>query len=359
MFNVRVYGVLINEKQQILVSDEYIRGEYFTKFPGGGLEFGEGTRACLAREFMEEMHLNIEVMKHLYTTDFYQQSMLRPEDQIISIYYEVRALEEIKVPIRDQPFIFDEDQMEEYKKSQEIESFRFINWDDFNEHTVDLPIDKVVARLIKINQHLPSFTTGQFKLEDDRVRLEPLSVNHFDSLWSIASDSLLWRHSPKRIQTKEDFEAYFNLALEERKLHLSYPFAVFDKKSGKYAGCTRFGNISTQNKRLEIGWTWYGAEFHGTGLNHHCKFLMLSFAFETLGFNRVEFKTDENNLRSRRAIQKTGANYEGTFRNHMVNSDGTLRNSVWFSIIRQEWQQTKTSTFPDLHYSAEKNLKSA
>ncbi|MGK2861855.1 MAG: NUDIX domain-containing protein, partial [Chitinophagaceae bacterium] len=99
-FTLRVYGILINEKKQVLVSDEYIRGHYYTKFPGGGLEFGEGTRDCLAREFKEEMDLAVEVTGHLYTTDFFQMSAFNPEQQIISIYYLVKALEEIKAPLR-------------------------------------------------------------------------------------------------------------------------------------------------------------------------------------------------------------------------------------------------------------------
>src|SRR5207237_2093915 len=104
MFNIRVYGILINDKKQVLVSDEFIRGNYYTKFPGGGLERGEGTRDCLKREFMEEMNLIVEVGDHIYTTDFYQQSAFNPEHQIISIYYYVKALEEITAPLRTKEF---------------------------------------------------------------------------------------------------------------------------------------------------------------------------------------------------------------------------------------------------------------
>src|SRR6201992_179966 len=108
MFNLRVYGPLLGGDQQGRVSDEYIRGNYYTKFPGGGLEFGEGTRDCLKREFKEEMDLDIEVTEHLYTTDFFQMSAFNPEHQIISIYYYVKALEPIKAPLRTKPFDFDE-----------------------------------------------------------------------------------------------------------------------------------------------------------------------------------------------------------------------------------------------------------
>lgn len=149
MFNIRVYGILINENKQVLVSDEYIRGNYYTKFCGGGLELGEGTIDCLKREFMEEMNLKVDVTAHLYTTDFYQQSAFNKEHQIISIYYTVKALEPIAVPLRNKPFDFDEEQLSVYNKAGETETFRFIDWDDFSEASVTLPIDKIVAVMIK------------------------------------------------------------------------------------------------------------------------------------------------------------------------------------------------------------------
>lgn len=149
MFNVRVYGILINGQQQVLVSDEYIRGSYFTKFPGGGLEFGEGTRDCLKREFMEEMNLAVSIGEHIYTTDFFQLSAFNPGHQIISIYYFAHALEPINVPLRDKPFAFDEQQLSIYKEAGEIETFRFINRDEFSPESVSLPIDKIVAGMVK------------------------------------------------------------------------------------------------------------------------------------------------------------------------------------------------------------------
>jgi ADP-ribose pyrophosphatase YjhB (NUDIX family) len=144
-----VYGVLINEKDQVLVSDEYIRGNYFTKFPGGGLEFGEGTRDCLRREFLEEMNLNVEVGEHFYTTDHFQLSAFHPAQQIISIYYLVTANEAITTRISTIPFDFDEIQLKVYSEQQETECFRFIDWEIFSEEAVTLPIDKIVARMLK------------------------------------------------------------------------------------------------------------------------------------------------------------------------------------------------------------------
>lgn len=149
LFNIRVYGILINDKKQVLVSDEFIRGSYYTKFPGGGLEFGEGTRDCLKREFMEEMNLEVEIGDHIYTTDFFQMSAFNPEHQIVSIYYFAKAVEPIKAPLRDTLFDFDEQQMKVYKETGETETFRFIDWNEFSEDSVSLPIDKIVAGMIK------------------------------------------------------------------------------------------------------------------------------------------------------------------------------------------------------------------
>jgi 8-oxo-dGTP diphosphatase len=151
MFNVRVYGILINEKNQILLSDEFIRGKYYTKFPGGGLEKGEGTRDCLKREFQEEMNLNVEVTEHLYTTDFYQQSAFNPDDQIISIYYIAKPIEPILFSLTKKEFDFTEEQLKVYQQKSAIETFRFVTLESFSEKNVSLPIDKVVAQIIKEN----------------------------------------------------------------------------------------------------------------------------------------------------------------------------------------------------------------
>lgn len=149
MISVRVYGILMDAWRRVLVSDEFIRGAYYTKFPGGGLEFGEGTRDCLRREFMEEMGLRVEVGRHIYTTDFYQRSAFNPDHQILSIYYEASALEPIRVPLREAPFMFDEGQMEVYRQRGETETFRLVGWDDFSSDSVTLPIDKIVADIVR------------------------------------------------------------------------------------------------------------------------------------------------------------------------------------------------------------------
>lgn len=148
-FNIRVYGLLLNDQRDVLVSDEWIRGGFYTKFPGGGMEFGEGTRDCLHREFMEELGLKIEVGDHLYTTDYFQPSAFNPRHQMMSIYYLVRALEPLQVRISQTPFDFDAGQRHLYEQTGEIESFRWIPWEDLTEECVTLPIDKIAVRALK------------------------------------------------------------------------------------------------------------------------------------------------------------------------------------------------------------------
>ncbi|MBL7890088.1 MAG: NUDIX domain-containing protein [Bacteroidia bacterium] len=144
-FNIRVYGLLINEQDQILVSDELIKGHYITKFPGGGLEFGEGIIDCLKREFMEETNNEIDVVDHFYTTDFFQQSAYNPSHQIISIYYLVKPGHNFQLSTQTTPFEFVHHQ-------DEAQSFRWIDLKNINIEDFSLPIDKIVAELL-IKKH--------------------------------------------------------------------------------------------------------------------------------------------------------------------------------------------------------------
>ncbi len=146
-FTIRVYGILLDEHKRVLVSDEFIRGKYYTKFPGGGLEFGEGTRDCLQREFKEETGLEVTVGKHIYTTDFFQMSAFKKTDQIISIYYFVHAKNIASLKTSDIPFDFSEEH--KIHKTPVPESFRFIDCENFNEESVTLPIDKIVAKILR------------------------------------------------------------------------------------------------------------------------------------------------------------------------------------------------------------------
>ena len=351
MFNIRVYGILKNEEKQVLVSDEFIRGMKITKFPGGGLEAGEGTRDCLRREFMEEMNLKVEIGDHIYTTDHYMKSAFNPEHQIISIYYFVKALEPIAVPLRTKLFDFDEEQMKTYHSTGETETFRFIRWNDFSTESVTLPLDKIVAGMLNpppSTMPPPLFPDLPILIEDNTVRLEPLEEHHYDLLLPVALHTELWAFTVARIKTKADFRNYFDTAMAEKRSSKSYPFAIYDKVNDEYAGSTRFANIEFEHRKLEIGWTWIRPSLQGTGFNRHCKFLLLSYCFETLGLNRVELKTSLLNLRSQKAMLKIGAVREGVLRKNIINDDGSIRDTVYFSFINNEWPFVKTSFFKEL-----------
>lgn len=145
-FNIRIYGVLVDDRKRVLVSDEYIRGAFFTKFPGGGLEFGEGTRDCLKREFKEETGLDVEIGEHIYTTDFFQISAFNHNDQIISIYYFVHG-DAAQLTTKTDRFDFLPHQVSDPEGEAEV--FRWIEWNDLHEGMMDLPIDKLVVKMIK------------------------------------------------------------------------------------------------------------------------------------------------------------------------------------------------------------------
>ena len=145
LFNVRVYGLLLDEGR-VLVSDELIKGHKITKFPGGGLEFGEGTIECVIREFKEELNLNIEVVDHFYTTDFFVASAFNPNSQVISIYYHVRALESINAKISETEFDFD-------PLKEDDQAFRWLKVDELHQNNFTFAIDKKVSLLLNRKLH--------------------------------------------------------------------------------------------------------------------------------------------------------------------------------------------------------------
>lgn len=149
LFNVRVYGLLFDAHQRLLVSDEFIRGNFFTKLPGGGLEIGEGTRDCLQREFKEETGLDVEIGNHIYTTDFFQISAFNHTDQIIAVYYWVHAKDLAGLITKTRPFDFEPHQIVD--PTIEAEVFRWVEWNDLSANTMTLPIDQIVIQLLKQN----------------------------------------------------------------------------------------------------------------------------------------------------------------------------------------------------------------
>jgi len=176
-------------------------------------------------------------------------------------------------------------------------------------------------------------------LEDDHVLLRPLEESDIENLLEISiNEPETWEYSLVRANGKENLENYIQLALKAKENKTEIPFIVFDKKSGKYAGSTRFYDINLSFKTLQLGYTWYGKDFRGTGLNKHCKFLLLQFAFENLGMERVEFRADNNNQRSIAAMKSIGCKVEGVLRNHMPTFDSEARrDSIILSILHNEW----------------------
>jgi len=174
-------------------------------------------------------------------------------------------------------------------------------------------------------------------LTGDHVRLEPLTLDHLDELAAVGLNPDLWRLSPRQLETRDDMRVYIEEALDELARGVSLPFATVDLASSTVAGCTRFGNIVLAHKRLEIGWTWIAKPWQRTAVNTEAKLLMLRYAFETLGCQRVELKTDSRNERSMNAMRRIGATEEGTLRKHMVTTSGHIRNTVYFSITDDEW----------------------
>ncbi len=142
VFNVRVYAILVNEKNELLVSDEYHYGKFITKLPGGGLQFGEGTIDCVKREMMEETGSETEVVNHFYTTDFFQRSAFNENHQIISIYYTIRLLEPLKIETKEKAYDFD-------VVIEDAQAFRWVPVHDVDENTFTLPIDKKVGMMLK------------------------------------------------------------------------------------------------------------------------------------------------------------------------------------------------------------------
>ena len=178
-------------------------------------------------------------------------------------------------------------------------------------------------------------------LQGRHVRLEPLTLEHVPALWRVADDEDLWRWTWNRPRTEDDLRAYVATALKWQAEGTALPFATVSAATGDVVGSTRFANADLRHRRLEIGWTSVGRRWQRTPVNTEAKYLMLRHAFETLGALRVELKTDALNQRSRTAMLRIGAKEEGTFRKHGITDDGRVRDTVWFSIVDDEWPEVK------------------
>lgn len=180
-------------------------------------------------------------------------------------------------------------------------------------------------------------------LEGELVKLVPLQKQHRKDLLAAAGDGELWNLWYTFVPSEKSIDDYIDTVLEDCRQDRALPFVVIDKKNNKVIGSTRFCNATPLHRRLEVGYTWYAKSYQKTGVNAECKYLLLTHAFEVLNCIAVEFRTHWHNLPSRTAIAKLGAKQDGVLRNHQVDSEGTLRDTVVFSILRDEWAVVRKS----------------
>lgn len=174
-------------------------------------------------------------------------------------------------------------------------------------------------------------------LEGRHVKLAPMQMHHVDALWAAAEDPKTWEFSSAVIRSHDGCRQYVETALSWLSAGTAVPFVTMDRASNQVIGSTRFANIAWEHKRGEIGWTWLNPKWWRTAMNTEAKYLMLRLAFEEWHFMRVELKTGHQNVRSQKAIERIGGVREGTLRKHMIQPDGSIRDSVYFAILDDEW----------------------
>lgn len=176
-------------------------------------------------------------------------------------------------------------------------------------------------------------------LENEVVQLRPIELTDVEAIVAAADDARIWEHMSVTLLDRASVENYVKKAIEEREQGISYMFAVIDKSTDTLVGCTSFLDIALAHKRLEIGATWYSPKVWRTAINTNCKFLLLQYCFEVLCLHRVQIKTGHENIRSQIAIERIGARKEGVLRNHMIRKEGTIRHTVMYSVILDDWAE--------------------
>ncbi|MFJ7408147.1 MULTISPECIES: GNAT family N-acetyltransferase [unclassified Lysinibacillus] len=178
-------------------------------------------------------------------------------------------------------------------------------------------------------------------LENEVVLLKPLEKEDVQGLLAAGSYPEIWAYLSTTIEDERDVHNFVEKALSSKMQKEEFPFVIVDKRSGQIIGSTRYMDIESKHKRLEIGNTWLTPTFWRTAVNTNCKYLLLSYCFEVIGLQRVQIKTDHENTRSQKAIERIGATKEGVLRNHMVRKDGSTRHTVMYSITIEEWPEVK------------------
>ncbi len=185
-------------------------------------------------------------------------------------------------------------------------------------------------------------------LTAETVELVPLEKEHFEALYLAASDKKLWELIPADCSNRQTFDKAYNFALTERDNGNQYPFVIIHKATSEIIGSTRLFEIYPLDKKLEIGWTWIITKYWGTEINFECKLLLLGFCFDTLKTRRVQIKTDATNLRSRKAIEKIGGQFEGILRKDKIKENGVSRSAAYYSILDDEWNWAKEKIMTQL-----------
>lgn len=187
------------------------------------------------------------------------------------------------------------------------------------------------------------------QLETSLVLLRPIAENDFDAFLKLAGqDENMWEYFTLNLADKDQLQKWMQLAFIERKAGTRRPFTIIEKTTGLIAGSSSLGNIAPHDLRAEIGWSWLGKDFRSTGINRHAKYAMMKYAFDELNFERVEFKTDVLNERARQGLRKIGAVEEGILRSHMTMWNNRRRTSIYYSVLKNEWQELKKTIFADI-----------
>ena len=184
-------------------------------------------------------------------------------------------------------------------------------------------------------------------LENEKVLLLPFENERNTELKEIIFDDEIWKYMGMYVRNDIDFENYIQNTLKQKADGICYPFLIIDKTTNKVAGSTRYGYLNHASQKCEIGWTWYGKDFQGTGLNKACKYELLNFGFENIHFRRIQFSADLENKKSQRAIEKLGVVKEGVFRNNYVDSEGKSKDDVYYSVIPEDWKSIKREYFKE------------
>jgi N-acetyltransferase len=185
-------------------------------------------------------------------------------------------------------------------------------------------------------------------LQTSKVLLRPIEENDFNSFLELAQDEGAWNYFTLNLADKNHLRKWMEQAYSDRGANTRRPFTIVEKSSNKISGSMSMGNISMQDLRLEIGWSWLGKNFRGTDVNRHAKYCMMNYAFDKLNFERVEFKTDVLNTRARKGLQKIGGKEEGILRSHMTMWNNRRRDSIYYSVLKNEWPELKQTIFKDI-----------